>query len=114
MTGFELFIKEFEGLEGKYLVHKNGQKVSRLVRHLDGVLNITKYETSEGEIVEVMTSFLRDTLEEAMALAEKEKAIWEKGNAIPNSKYSDDHELGAPQMGGAYAEDGGIYGWDLD
>lgn len=25
-----------------------------------------------------------------------------------------EHELGVPQFGGAYAEDAGIYGWDLD
>ena len=41
---------------------------------------------------------------------------------MPKSEYEErerslseyDHELGVPQDGGAYAEDAGIYGWDLD
>ena len=38
--------------------------------------------------------------------------LWDAPEPSKSGHY--DHQLGVPQMGGAYAEDAGIYGWDLD
>lgn len=56
--------------------------------------------------------------EQDLLLSRIDKEEWTRLYTIMTSRlnqsYEYSHELGVPQMGGAYAEDAGIYGWDLD